>query len=316
MDPKVAARRWSFLNPGDSIHIVAPSYGAPDNYLETVCQNILNYGFKPEIPLDIIVPQPLGYSNTEFYRARHLEKVLTDDRVKVIWALQGGRGSSLLLPFLKDLPEPISPKLIVGFSDITALHLWAATRNWPSLHGIVLTYNKETWAKGNKDSSIDDVIAILKGDIQELEYELNPLNQAARKDLIITAPIVGGNLSLIQRSIGTETHLQTAGKILFLEDKDEAPTRLYESLNHLERAGLFESPKAIILGHFTIEDPDIDKYKIVQHVFAEKMDKLNIPVIHSINFGHGDKNYPLPFHTAAALGLGPHEITLKVKTNN
>ncbi|MBW8309265.1 MAG: LD-carboxypeptidase [Candidatus Paracaedibacteraceae bacterium] len=222
MDTNVLEKRWSFLTEGDSIHIVAPAYGAPNNYLETVRQNILKYGFKPEIPIDISVPQPLGYSNTDFYRANHLKKVLTDDKVKVIWALQGGRGSSLLLPFLKDLSQSISPKLIVGFSDITALHLWAATRNWPSLHGIVLTYNRETWTKGNKDSSMDDIMAILKEDRQEVDYKLEPLNQTSRKDLTITGPVVGGNLSLIQRSIGTDAHLQTAGKILFLEDKDEA----------------------------------------------------------------------------------------------
>jgi muramoyltetrapeptide carboxypeptidase len=316
MDIRDTGAKWFFLEKGDPIHIVAPAYGISTNYMEKVRQNILKYGFKPEMPVDINAPQGLGYSNTDSYRAHHLKSVLTDDRVKVIWALQGGRGSSLLLSFLKDLPRLISPKLIVGFSDITALYLWAATRNWPSLHGIVLAYNKEMGLEANKESSMDALIPVLKGDIQELEYKLEPLNNTSKQDLVINGSIVGGNLSLIQRSIGTETNLQTAGKIIFLEDKDDTPTRLYESLNHLERAGLFQSPKAIIWGNFTLVDQNIEKFKIVQHIFADKMDRLNIPVVHSLNFGHGPKNYPLPFNTAATLRLGNSHAILTVKTNN
>lgn len=312
--------RWTTLEKGDFVDVIAPGYGSQEDSIETAKNNIQKFGLSARIPEDLIEPQALGYSNTEQYRVNHLKQVLGSQEAKVIWALRGGRGTSTLLRYLKGW-EPMSPpKLIVGFSDITGLHLLATQRGWPSLHAIVLGYNQDANPKVNSKASVEDVMDILMGRVQEVEYGVSPLNKQARSEDFssIKGCVVGGNLSLIQRSIGTDTALNPSGKILFLEDVGEAPTRTYETLTHLERAGLFTGIKALLFGNFTagLSSEDVQKYDIVKGQVGEWMEEKKIPVFYSERFGHGDYNYPLPFNTPASLRcLNADESTLKVKTN-
>ncbi|WP_032113665.1 S66 peptidase family protein [Candidatus Paracaedibacter symbiosus] len=311
------AEKWNVLEPGNNIHVIAPGYGNHDGSVEHARKAILKMGYEPLIPDDLINPHPLGYSNTEEYRAAHLKEALCDE-TKIVWALRGGRGSSLLLPSLQDIPLSTPAKLIVGFSDITALHLWAAARNWPSLHGIVLGYNKEANHAVNAEASLNEILPILTGEIQELTYKFLPLNKAAQQEgRFVRGPIVGGNVSLIQRSIGTETQLNTSRKILFLEETGEQATKLMESLNHMERSRLLDSLQAVIWGNFNYAPEEHTKYQWLREALAEKLEERNIPFIHSDEFGHGKKNHPLPFNTPAILSfLNTEEASLTVKTNN
>jgi muramoyltetrapeptide carboxypeptidase len=170
-----ASLRWSFLNEGDSIEVFASGYGAKDGSIETAKSNIARFQLQPSVPDDFIIPQPLGYANTEIYRANHIKDIIESDK-KVAWALRGGRGSSTILPYLSKLKPSQSPKIFVGYSDITALHLYTARWGWPFLHSIVLAYNKDANPDVvNKEATINDVIDILTGKVQELRYGLTPM---------------------------------------------------------------------------------------------------------------------------------------------
>ena len=313
---------WRYLEKDEFIDVVTPGYGAKDGSIEKAKENIQKFGFQARIPDDLIEPHPLGYSNTKEYRANHLKSVLESEDSKIIWALRGGRGSSFVLPYLKNL-TPSQPKLIVGYSDATALHLWAAKREWPSLHGVVLGYNKDAKDAVNKDTSLEDVMDILTGKTREVHYKLTPLNKTAKlQETDICSSVVGGNLSLIQRSIGTDTSLDARDKILFLEDVGEVATKAYEMFNHLDRAGIFEKIKCLFLGNFTSDfqndDKDnLEKYNLLTEEIKELMDLRNIPVIASDNFGHGLYNHPLPFNTPAVLKFNHQfeEATLSIQTN-
>ena len=310
--------KWSTLNPGDHVSVIAPGYGGHDGLIEKAKENISTFGFVARFPESLIDPQPLGYSNTIEYRTDHLLQELTAEGTKVIWALRGGRGSSEILQYLPEVEYLKTPPLIVGFSDATALHLLATANNWPSLHGVVLGYNKEAGDAINAETSLQDYFDILTGNVTELEYTFTPLNSAAtQEDYSLEAPVVGGNVSLIQRSIGTNTHLNTAGKVLFLEDTGEQATRLKETLVHLDRTGAFKSPKAVIWGNFDHSESEDRKYQFLREEFAERLNARGIPFIHSPDFGHGKKNNPLPFNTSATLSFnGGDEVLMKVKTNN
>ena len=205
--------------------------------------------------------------------------------------MRGGRGSSSL--FAEGLDKFTSlaqtPKLFMGFSDITAIHLYVNTvLGCPSLHW---GYNQN-----QKDSFFEEIIPILKGVVRDLHYKLKPVNACAKKvQSIDNTSIVGGNASLVQRSIGTDTMLDTTDKILFMEDIEEAPTRINELFTHFDRAGLFKKPKAIILGDFIsdLDDADKEGYQILEEMFAEQMDDRSIPLFQSNDFGHGPINRPL-----------------------
>lgn len=207
--------------------------------------------------------------------------------------MRGGRGSSSLFAERIDQFTELAktPKLFIGFSDITAIHLYVGTMlGWPSLH----------WGYNQKDSFFEEIIPILKGDVRELHYKLKPVNACAENiQLIDNTIVVGGNASLIQRSIGTDTMPDTADKILFMEDIEEAPTRINEMFIHFDRAGLLKGPKAIILGDFIsdLDETDREGYQIVEEMFAKQMDDRSIPLFQSNDFGHGPVNRPLFFNT-------------------
>lgn len=303
------------LKDGDTIHVIAPAYGDKGS-LEKARENLLRFKVNPDIPNDMINPQePLGYSNTEKYRAQHLIDVLTKGEGDIIFPLRGGRGGSALLPYLdKEVPITTRPRVFCGFSDNTALHLWAIKRGWSSLHSVVLAYNKENGTSINGSSSLDEVFGILRGEVKEVEYKLLPLNKKAKEEKGMVSSVVGGNLSVIQRSIGTSTHLQTKHKTLLIEDTGEAVTSIKEKLDHLLRADLFTGSTAIVWGNFNVDSSEQEKLIYLRTLFAEQMDLLGIPVLYSSDFGHGPVNSPLPFNTSAHLTLDPEEVLLTVRT--
>ncbi len=314
--------QWEFLQEGDKINVLAQSYGndTTKQYLATAKTVIQENGFKLDAPDDLISPQALEYANTVQYRQEHLKKVLLSEETKVVWTMRGGRGASGIILSLDGLSSPSKVKLILGFSDATALHLLAAKWGWPSLHCPVLAYNQEIAPAVNKATSLKLVFDILSGKTQEVSYTLSRLNKVAQSSReSMTSSIVGGNASVVQRSIGTETHLKTNGKILFLEDTGEPATKFLEIMTHFQRARLFESVKAIILGDFKsgLSEAQCTDLGIAKNQFLETMTTFNIPVLGSEHFGHGDLNYPLPFGTLATLNFqSSGEVDLRVKTNN
>jgi muramoyltetrapeptide carboxypeptidase len=313
--PSVATNqfRWSPLEKDDFIDVIAPGSGAHDGSVDKTKANIKKFGFNYRIPADLINPQPLGHANTKEYRTNHLKTVLSNDETKVIWAIRGGRGSSSLLDSLTDIKA--APKLVVGYSDITAIHLWAAKRNWPSLHAIVLAYNQEANPVVNGKSSMKEVIDILTGTEQVVHYTLTPLNEKAKSgEVNIDSSVIGGNLSVIQRSIGTETALNATGRILFLEDTGEPASKANDIFTQLDRAGTLNGIKGLVLGNF--KDDNIAQYNFLKGEIGHEMDKRGIPLFTSEEFGHGPVNHPLPFNTPAVLKSNGSEILFDIRTNN
>jgi len=309
---------WEPLKEGGKIHIVAPSSGpaGTEAYLNASITFLKENGFVAEVRNGLIVPQTLGYANTLANRQKHLKDVLFDENVDIVWALRGGRGASEVIMPLEDLPAPLKLKLILGFSDTTAVHLLAAKWGWPSLHCPVLAYHEKGAHTVNKNTSLQPVFDILLGKTQEVNYTLKPLNSIAQKyQGTISSQIRGGNASVIQRSIGTPTHLKTSRRILFLEDIGEPATKFLEIMTHFQRARLLKKVDAIILGDFesglTGDQPSA--LRVAKDEFLEDMTKLNIPVLGSAEFGHGNLNYPLPFGTPAELDFrGINEDKLRV----
>ena len=308
----VHASSWSFLKEGDEIEIIAPSSQCTLEVLNKAKTQIAQLGFKPKVPDDIFSspPHPLGYSNTEEYRLSHFLSAFNDPSSKAVWALRGGFGASALLPKLEACPKPAIAKPLIGFSDITALHC-LVNQKWqmPSIHGAMLAFNKEVNPAVNKQESLSTLAAILKGEVQEMRYEFEPLNQAARSQEILEGSIIGGNLALVQDSIGTSTQIMGKNNFIFLEDTHEMPARLERVLNHLLRANIFKGARGVLLGNLsTIKE---ENYKLVMKRFAEE---VQLPVLFSHEFGHGDYNRPLPLGTPATLQLGKEPL-LTVKTN-
>ncbi len=263
--------------------IIAPSSACIDSELKLnqTIELLTNHDFEVIHSLRLFSERPLPYyANSKAERLADLrDAILSDD--DIIWAFRGGYGAGEIIENCMDLAaEPLKKKILIGFSDITAIHLlFNQIFHMPSLHASVLTSLLSYQAH-----HIEDIKRILGGEKHILR--IKPLNHVA-KNIKIEGKITGGNLCVFETMIGTKLHPDTNNKILLLEDVSEPGYKISRMLNHLENAGIFSGLKACILGDFIGTDSHIN-YALDQ--FIECHPELPI---YRLASGHGAINHPV-----------------------
>lgn len=329
---------WSFIHKEGPLDICWPAKGPLRGketlHLKAITEFLKQQGF-PFVRLheeDINAAASFGgyYSTTDTQRALSLQKIIEDDTCQVIWAGAGGFGALGVLDIFeknKFSLEGRKIRPIVGFSNITALHLWAAKHKWPSLHACVAGVNQETFPvagfPGNQNTSIVPLLQALTGEVQVLTYAFEVLNPEVIARVPLHASVVGGNLSLVQRSQGSSTQLKGAGRFVFLEDTFEYFNRSEELLCSLARTGLFDEAKAIIFGRLPMVADEAGEAPNTRDVMAHfektilrERRGLKLPLLYSDQFGHGPLNHVLPFGTTAHLTFPEKDLaTLTVHVN-
>jgi muramoyltetrapeptide carboxypeptidase len=282
----------------DIIDIVATAGKSDPEVLDKIAVLLTSWDLQANIPTNIL-GDDLLCANSDEIRFTLLKDALYNPNSKAIWCLRGGYGSMRLIPMLEKLNAPKQQKLFIGFSDITALHIFLQEKwGWPTIHAS----SAQQVAMGLvDDSSMLQIKNILLGQTKTIEFSnLTALNQPAKHMEKINAPIVGGNLTLVECSLGTSWQLTTKNKILFLEDVNMPAYQIDRSFVHLQQTGIFQYCSAILLGDFMGSDQERDAELIekVLHRFAHGLD---IPVLRIPNIGHGKTNYVLPLGLIAEL---------------
>ena len=301
--------KWVFLKEGDIVDIVAPSNSAHVEDLALYYQKVKDIlsaiGLVARLPDDLIdKSKDLFSANSLEYRTQHLVYSLTNPESKAVWAIRGGYGASKIIPVLETIEPPKQAKLLLGFSDITVLHLFVQNKwHWTSLHSPVLNQIV------NNAAYLEPLKPILFGQETVHYDQLRPLNEAAKQEQIIDGDITGGNLSMVQTSLATSWQINAKDKIIFLEDVNEEGYRLDRMLNHFLQAGVFAQAKAVIFGEFT---PPKD-HQLCGPAIENFAQQLNIQVLSFPFIGHGDINLPLPLGSSCSLSLGV-ELTLTCVT--
>jgi muramoyltetrapeptide carboxypeptidase len=295
-------KHWSYLQKNDVVDVVAPASHSPLEKLREGVEWIRKAGFIPHVPSDIIQTDVFFAAPLEV-QLDHLKKAIYSDS-KAIWCLRGGYGSMRLIPYLNKLKPPKRPKLFVGFSDITSLHLFFAQRwNWPTIHGRTISQlSPETFDSPDRKL----LLKIITGKTVEHTFKkLIPLNQHAQKDLTMKGEIIGGNLRILQSSLGTTWELKAKGKILFIEDVAERGYSIDRMLEQMIQAKIIDKNlKAVIFGDFT-EGKEKDGSDLSAVAIERFAAKVPYPVLKGLPAGHGHPlNYPIPFHTQSILKLG------------
>lgn len=287
------------LKKGDIVDLVSPGFASHPNDVRGSIAFLKNWGLVPRFPKKSIEKHFLN-ANTDEKRFAHLKNALLAKDSSVIWCLRGGYGSIKLLPFLQKMKKPKKAKLLIGISDITSLHIFLNQKwNWPTLHGPLLDRlgAKKIGAKYEKELK-----KILWGEEKEIIFtNLKPLNSRARKLKKISASVVGGNMAVLQSTLGTPAQLSCKGKILFLEDIGERGYRLDRMFEHLDQAGVFKSCRALVLGDFIGGEEPKSKKDLGPRVFQEWAKKLKLPVFIGMQAGHAVIQRPVPLNTKAVL---------------
>lgn len=248
-----------------------------------------------------------GLPKDDHEKIESFKKALLNPENKVVWALRGGYGASDIIElmyrdkeFINDLRNQKNQKWFVGYSDITSLHIFLSQEfGWKTVHGPVF---KEVQ---NKNHNIEAILKVLSGKYKKMIFNgLIPLNSKAINTAVVTGKLTGGNISIVQTSIGTKWQIKTKDKIVFLEDWHEKPYRILRMVNHLKMAGIFNEAKAIVIGDMC--DTSNEMKRIIEN-FAESM---NIPIYSSNFFGHGIYNYPMIYNSEVVIGLDNGIITL------
>jgi len=287
------------MHTGDTIAVVAPA-GPVENRdaLHRGVSGMEGLGFR--VRFDERIFESARYlAGSDRARAEELMRAFEDPSVRAIVGLRGGYGCSRLIPLLEEERIRPHPKLFMGFSDLTTLHLHFNNRfGWATVHGPMAV----SPALGE---SASDQAAHLFSVWTDPEYR--PVLRFPQLETIhpgiASGALTGGCLSIVTASIGTPYEIQTEGRIFFIEDLGEPPYRIDRMLTHLLLAGKFDSPAGVLLGEFLDCEPDQGNYSAMD-TLRDFFAPLNIPVMANFPAGHGANNWALPLGTRGRMDAG------------
>ncbi len=283
------------------LRLIRPSSREQNDLLQPRLAELKAAGF--EVAYDDLPPDPAwAYtSSTVAARAKALESALLESSSDVVLAARGGYGASDLLDLLDwQKLKQAKPKLVVGFSDVSALHsALYAKLGWPGLHAPMPATT--LWRK-NGTQDVDALLANLGKYLAGVEtsgsFPLAPVskNAPARAE----GPLFGGCFTVVTNLIGTPYFPKSlAGHVLFIEDTDEHPGRLMRAFNQWVMSGALKDVRAIVIGYLKgLGDKIPDCAPFVYERFAAR---TTVPVYSTPLFGHTSPNFPLMVGAPAAI---------------
>jgi len=282
------------LKQGDKVAIVAPSSPISEHTLGQSVDSIRVLGLEPVVFPSCTMSH--GYlSGKDMDRARDINNAFADTHLKGIFCLRGGYGATRILPMLDYEMIRKNPKVFVGYSDITAFHLaFNQICGFTTFHGPMpnTDYSKmDAFSLKSLTNNLfsDKPTGIAENPPNEIIETICPGRAQGR--------VTGGNLSLLQGTLGSPFEVDTSGKILFIEEVGERPYRLDKALTALALAGKFQDCEGIILGTFAeCEEPESqdeqsgssiasDSLSLAQ-IFDEVVKPFQKPAILNFRAGH------------------------------
>jgi muramoyltetrapeptide carboxypeptidase len=226
-------------------------------------------------------------------RAENLMRVWLNPHVKAVIAATGGYGAVRILPYLDPDVFRRNPKAFVGYSDITALHLWLMRRaQLRVFHGPTL----DDLFSGGSDPTLVSLLSALSTPRPETEIGRG-IARTVRPGRAV-GRLTGGNLSLVQQTIGTPYEIDTRDAILFLEETRDPMSVADERLLHLRAAGLLRHVRGIVFGQLSLDRSEEDEF---EDFLLDLVSDLDVPILMDFPAGHEAPNLTLPLGTEVEL---------------
>jgi len=307
--PKLAAP--ARLKKGDIVDVIAPAYGIKAQEIEKIREYITSLGLVARVPKDILAGDIIASATAEV-RFKHLKNALFAEDSKAVWAIKGGSGSPELIPMLAKLKPPKKQKLFIAFSDITSIHFFLNQEwGWNTVHGPILW---QIVRERIDRESITQIENIIFGRNYKREFELKAVLSSQfsvlSKSIKVDA-VIGGNLKLVQCSIGTIWQIKAKNKILLFEDINEKPYQLDRILTHILQSGLIKGAAAIVFGDFEGGEIDMDM-PLTQKVLERFAAKAGVPCFRTSGIGHTTRNYGVFFGTGGKIETTGRKIKLVI----
>jgi muramoyltetrapeptide carboxypeptidase len=282
------------LRPGDRVAVLSASGPANQADLAVGLDALRFAGLEP-----VVFPTATDAGSARTYlagddklRAGDLLAALTDPGIAGIIFATGGYGAQRTLESLDwDSLAGLRPKALAGYSDVTAiLEAFAVRLGWASVHGPMVTASGDT-----VHYSFGSLLRALTRPEQAMDVRYP--DAVTLSGGIARGRTLGGNLTMLSSSAGTDTSLPARDGILLVEDVHEEPYRIDRMLTQLRRSGYLDGVTGIVGGTFT----DCGEPELIQDILADRLGDLGVPLIAWANIGHGGRQQAYPIGIAAEL---------------
>lgn len=303
------------LQPGAVIGLVAPGGYTTEDAIAKAVRNIESLGCRARQSVNLRASFG-NYAGTAQQRLDDLHAMFADPDVSAIWAIRGGSGCISLLAGLDYALIRAHPKILLGYSDITALHLaihrqtGLVTFHGPVASSTLSDYATEQLLAVLADPQPQTVIPMSSNNayrgLTEPLYAIQTIHPG-----VATGVLMGGNLSMVSALAGTPYAAEIAGSLLFLEDVNEAPYRIDRWMTQLDLAGGFRNTAAVIIGICENCGPEHEEQSLtLDQTLALHLAPLTVPAVTGYSIGHIRNQCTLPIGVDATLDTRRQTITL------
>jgi muramoyltetrapeptide carboxypeptidase len=272
-----------YLKAGDQVTIISTARKISETEIQPVKALLESWGLEVKFGANLFAEHH-QFAGTEEQRLSDLQSALDDPDSKAIYFARGGYGTVQLIDRLDFSAFRQSPKWLVGYSDITFLHAHINQHfEMESLHAMMPVSLLETGVTDEVKQSLKNALfgKPLHYAIPQSKWNRNYEGET------LTAPIVGGNLSILYSLSGTSSQLNTKGRWLFLEDLDEYLYHIDRMLMNLDRVGLFKNCQGVLIGGMSdMNDNKIPYGQTAEEIINHRLEKYRFPLIFGIPAGH------------------------------
>ncbi|MFM9904477.1 MAG: LD-carboxypeptidase [Pyrinomonadaceae bacterium] len=302
------------LKAGDTVAVIAPSSGASAEAFERALANVASLGLKAKVGKFARGTNDF-LSGTDKERLSDLHWAFMDAEIDGVWCVRGGSGAPRLLPDIDYALIRKNPKVFIGFSDITALHIAISQQTGLiTFHGPVASSDLSEYPKTNLANTVMTPVENYK--IVPSQYNISQASALFKPNVITPGRargrLMGGNLSLLAALAGTPYALRDLkGAILFAEDINEPPYKIDRLFTQLRQSCDLRQLAGVALGVFSSDQAATDSVTAsTQRVLKDRLGDLGIPVVSGLSFGHIRDNCTLPVGIEAELDTATATITL------
>lgn len=301
-----AIKKPKRLQKGDTIGLITPGSYISDEGLEKAVTNIEGLGFTVKLSKNIRAKHGFN-AGTDQQRLDDLHQMFADNQIKGVWCARGGYGCGRLLPYIDYRLIKQNPKVLIGYSDITALlqAIYCKT-GMIGFHGPV-------GASDFTDYTVTNFRNVLMESKTNyiIKTEPSSINTVVFQHGQAEGQLVGGNLSLLASLVGTDFQLDLKGKLLFIEEIGEKPYRIDRMLTQLKQATNIQKVAGIALGTFEDCEPEEgDNSLSLLDTLKSQFSDFKVPIIYGLSFGHIANQCTLPVGLNARLITKNQTITL------
>ncbi|MBU0995698.1 MAG: LD-carboxypeptidase [Proteobacteria bacterium] len=277
------------LTTGDTIGIVAPAGSADMDRFGKGIEVLKDMGFQVVVPDDLFSPESY-LAAPDYQRADIFNQMIADRAIKALICARGGFGTLRILSLVDFNSIRAHPKIVVGFSDITALIVNIYLKS-----GVVTYHGPVVTTLADAPMQTIDVLkgALTSGQSYQADFDQLASIQAGQAE----GPLIGGNLATLCHLTGTPFMPDYDGHILFLEDIDEPLYKIDRMLTQMELTGSFNHVNGVVLGAFE----NCGDIELIYKLFHEKFHKHEIPVVGGLEIGHSHANVTIPIGAFAVV---------------